>query len=159
ARGFTLIEIMVVMAIVAVASAGAMLALRDTAQNQMDREAVRIAALLEGARAQSRATGVPVVWRGSAAGFEFAGLPEVKDKNQPGSADAFPREWLTPVQIGASGRLDALRHDGQAALVLGPEPMLPPQKLTLSLPERPDIQRTIASDGVRPFAVLDGTAP
>ena len=153
-RGFTLIELMVVMAIVAIASGGAMLALRDSRGDLLDREAVRLAALLESGRARSRASGVPVLWQASAQGFVFEGLPQAK-----GSDDALPRQWLASVQIVSAGRLDALRSNGQATLVLGPEPMLAPQQVTLALAEHPEVQRTVATDGLHPFAVRDAGAP
>ena len=51
------------------------LAMRDSAQTQLEREAQRLAALLESARAQSRASGVPVRWQPTEAGFRFDGLP------------------------------------------------------------------------------------
>jgi general secretion pathway protein H len=58
-RGFTLLELMVVVAIVALATAGVSLALRDSDATQLEREALRLSALLESARAQSRTSGVP----------------------------------------------------------------------------------------------------
>ncbi|HMT17930.1 MAG TPA: prepilin-type N-terminal cleavage/methylation domain-containing protein, partial [Ottowia sp.] len=57
-RGFTLIELMVVMAIVAIGAALASLALPDSDSRTLAREGERLAALLESARAQSRAAGV-----------------------------------------------------------------------------------------------------
>ena len=61
--GFTLLELLVVVAIIAIASAGVSFALRDSADTQLEREAQRLAALLESARAQSRTSGRPVQWR------------------------------------------------------------------------------------------------
>ena len=54
--GFTLLELLVVVAIMALAMAGVGLALRDSGQTQLEREAERLAALLEAGRAQSRAS-------------------------------------------------------------------------------------------------------
>ncbi|MDO9165761.1 MAG: prepilin-type N-terminal cleavage/methylation domain-containing protein, partial [Rhodoferax sp.] len=51
--GFTLLELLVVVAIMAMASAGVGFAMRDSSQVQLDREAQRLAALLESARARS----------------------------------------------------------------------------------------------------------
>ena len=48
------------MALIAVAVGVVTLSLRDPAATQLDREAVRLAALLETARAESRAAGVPL---------------------------------------------------------------------------------------------------
>ena len=63
ARGFTLLELLVVISIMALATAGVGLALRDGGQQALEREGERLAVLLESARAQSRASGVPVRWR------------------------------------------------------------------------------------------------
>lgn len=147
-RGFTLIELMVVMAIIAIATAGATLALRDGAEARLDREAVRLAALLEAARAQSRASGLPAWWQVQPPGFVFVGLP-AGTETQP----ALPAGWLEPTLVISGGRLDTLRQGDSASVVLGPEPMLPPQQVTIALPDAPGRQRTIASDGLHPFAV------
>ena len=61
-RGFTLLELLVVLSIMALATVGVGLAMRDGTQAQLERDAERLAALLESARAQSRASGVPVRW-------------------------------------------------------------------------------------------------
>jgi general secretion pathway protein H len=53
----TLLELMVVIAIMGLATAGVSLAMRDTAGEQLSREAERLAALLEAGRAASRASG------------------------------------------------------------------------------------------------------
>ena len=86
ALGFTLVELLVVIAIIALASAGVSFALRDTGQTQLEREAQRLAALLESARAQSRASGVPVRWTAVPGGFHFDGVP----------AGTLPDQWLSP---------------------------------------------------------------
>ena len=60
---------MVVIAVIAIGTAVASLALRDGEASALAREGDRLAALLESARAQSRASGVPVVWRATPDGF------------------------------------------------------------------------------------------
>jgi len=52
-----------VVAIIAVATAGVSLSLRDNSQTALEREAQRLAVLFESARAQSRASGTAVIWR------------------------------------------------------------------------------------------------
>ena len=64
-----------VISIVALATAGVSMAMRDSSQTQLEREAQRLAALLESARAQSRASGMAVRWHTTADGFQFDGLP------------------------------------------------------------------------------------
>lgn len=148
-RGFTLIELLVVLALIAIASATVTLALRDPAAAMLDREAVRLAALLESARAEARASGVPARFelrtrqneRGFATGdasdapFRFVGLPD---------AARLPARWLDP---GTSAEVV-----GASALVLGPEPILPPQRLLLRLG---DHRIVVASDGLGPFQVAE----
>ena len=78
--GFTLVELLVVVALIAITSATISLALRDPAELQLQREAQRLAALLETARAESRASGLSVHWipKGLKGGddFRFEGLPK-----------------------------------------------------------------------------------
>lgn len=130
--GFTLLELLLVVALIAMAGAGVGFALRDAGDNQVEREAQRLVALLDAARAQSRASGVPVVWHADADGFEFAGLP---------AAGAAHTPWMAP---GMSVR------DG-STLLLGPEPIIERQQLELVLGTH---TVRIATDGLRPFSVL-----
>lgn len=132
-RGFTLLELLVVVAIMAIATAGVGLALRDSSQTQLEREAQRLAALLESARAQSRMSANPVRWRATATGFAFEGLADT----------TLPSNWL-----GADVRTTAT-----AAVPLGPEPIIGPQRIRLESVSQPARSLTVATDGVRPFAV------
>lgn len=138
--GFTLIELLVVVTLVAIASATIALALRDPAQAQLEREAERLVALLETARAEARAGGLEVRWRPGSSlkdptqQFEFLGLPQRVE---------LPRRWL--------GEALSVELDGNAReLLLGPEPLLAKQGLRLRLGGQ---QLRVASDGLRPFAI------
>lgn len=146
AHGFTLLELMVVLVIVALATAGVSLALRDTGATRLEREGLRLSALLESARAQSRTSGLPVVWTGLPQGFEFIGLPT---QAGPGSL-AGPRPWLSP-----DTQAQVIQPPGAQTLVLGPEPLIPAQRLVLVQGER---RITLGTDGLSPFTVL-GPAP
>lgn len=142
--GFTLLELLVVIAIIAMATAGVGLALRDSGQVTLDREADRLSALLESARAQSRTSGTVVLWRPTPQGplgFVFDGLP-------PGT---LPTHWLAE---GISAR--PATADGRLlpALQLGPEPIIAPQQVLLSSDTLPVRTLRIATDGLRPFAVV-----
>jgi general secretion pathway protein H len=141
-RGFTLIELLVVVAIIAIASGVVALALRDGDASRLDEEAERLAALLEGARAEARAAGLAARWElrtgGDDDGFRFVGLP---------AARTFPSHWLHP---GVSAEITGAR-----AVVLGPEPLIGAQRIVLRLERR---SLTLATDGLAPFAVADTAA-
>lgn len=131
--GFTLLELLVVISIIAIASAGISFAVRDAAGAPLEREAQRLAALLESARARSRLSGQPVRWVALDDGFRFEGLPR----------DALPERWLS----------DSTRVVGRGVLVLGPEPVIGPQAIELASAEDPERSVRIATDGLRPFNV------
>ncbi|MGZ5181371.1 MAG: pilus assembly FimT family protein [Ramlibacter sp.] len=135
ATGFTLIELLVVVAIIAIASAGVSFALRDSAAAQLDREAQRLSALFESARAQSRTSGVPVVWRAVQGGFRFDGVP----------AGTLPDHWLDNATYVADGPV----------VVLGPEPIIGRQAVVLASSSAPQRSLRIATDGLRPFTVTE----
>ncbi len=149
ARGFTLIELMVVVTLIAIASMVASLALRDPAASRLDREASRLVALLESARAESRALGVAVMWvptvdaeSGAAPGFRFVGLPE---------ADSRPQAWLDPEPLAVQAFADTpAGFASTKVLTLGPEPVIGAQRVVLRLGER---QLTLVTDGLGPFAI------
>lgn len=137
-KGFTLIELMVVVTLIAIATALVGLSLRDPQQAQLEREAERLVALLETARAEARAGGLAVRWRpGTAEGqapFEFLGLPQ---------RIQLPQRWLgEAVTVDLEGNLRELQ--------LGPEPLIPAQSLRLRLGQQ---QVRLATDGLRPFTV------
>lgn len=142
--GFTLIEVMVVVSLAALAAGVASLALRDGTQDRLEREATRLAALLESARAEARAAALPVVWRPTpeAAGqpFRFVGLPPSRP---------MPTRWLDDAVV-------AQVEGERGALVLGPEPLIGAQRVRLSLDGHSVV---VATDGLRPFAPLAADAP
>ena len=131
--GFTILELLIVVAIVAMASAGVTLSLRDGTEVQLEREAERLVVLLEAARARSQVSGVPVQWRLEETGFRFDGL----DPTQ------LPKQWLDSDTSASLG----------ATLLLGPEPIIGAQALTLESRSQPGQSVRIATDGLRPFAL------
>ncbi len=140
-----MVELLVVIAIVAVAVAMVSLALPDGDAGRLEEEAARLGALLERARTESRVAGVPVRWQpnppgsgavdgqGRAVHFRFTGLPPRVE---------MPTRWLDE-------RVSA-QVVGATVLLLGPQAILPPQRVVLSLGDR---RVELASDGLGPFTV------
>jgi general secretion pathway protein H len=145
ARGFTLIELLVVLAIVAIASSLVVVSMRDSAQSLLDEEAERLSALLESARTEARASGITVRWEPASADatdgvdFRFPGLPRSTN---------LPTHWL---RGGVRAEIVGAR-----AVLLGPEPILPPQRIVLRRDERSVV---LASDGLAPFSRALPPAP
>lgn len=143
--GFTLLELLVVMAVIAVGVSLVVMTLPDGDAARLDEEGERLSTLLETARVESRTSGMPVWWMPPALGgvlvgpqgepqqFQFVGLPK---------ALALPGRWLDP-------RVSA-QVVGATSVVLGPEAILPAQRIVLSLGER---RLELATDGLGPFAV------
>jgi general secretion pathway protein H len=143
--GFTLMELMVVVAIIAIASAGVMFAIPDASATALERDAQRLAALLDSARAQSRASGLAVTWHATAEGFKFDGLPQAKNASTGEMVDLvkFPTNWLS-----AETHVEENSH-----LALGPEPIIAQQEVVLLNAAR---SLTLATDGIRPFSIKSG---
>jgi len=142
--GFTLIELMVVVALIAIATAVASLALRDPTEAKLEHEAVRLAALLESARAEARSSGIAARWeplepQPDGSNFRFVGLP---------AKDPLPTRWLEP---GTAAQVIGAR-----AVVLGPEPLIGEQHILLRLD---DHRLTLATDGIGPFVVEPAVQP
>ena len=143
--GFTLIELMVVVLLIAIASTVASLALRDPAATRLEQEAARLSALLESARAEARASGLAARWEPHSAdndkgpGFEFIGLP---------ASSEMPSRWLNE-GVGAE-------IVGARAVVLGPEPLIGAQRIVLHLGEQ---RLGLVTDGLGPFIVGNADMP
>ena len=137
AKGFTLLELLVVVSIIAIGTAGVVLAMRDSSQTAVERDAQRLAALLESGRAQSRMRGVAVQWEATASGFRFNGLP----------AGVLPENWLD------SGTVAATTTSANATLDLGPDPIISPQSVLLSSKVQSGTAWRVVTDGLHPFKV------
>lgn len=142
--GFTLLELLVVIAIIAIGTAGATLALRDSSTTALEREAQRVAAVLEAGRSQSRTLGLAVRWLPGAEGFTLTG----GDTSDNAKDEATLQAWLTP---GTSAYISSTR----TFVLLGPEPIISAQSVTLRLQDR-SVQ--ISTDGLRPFRI-ENAAP
>lgn len=148
ASGFTLLELLVVLAIVVIGSAGVGFAMRDGTQSQLEREALRLSALLESARARSQLSGVPVRWQPQSNGFRFEGLTRLADLQAN-----LPTAWLDADTRASVETAAPLSRGESAPLLLGPDPIIAPQAVDLASRSQPSKTLRLATDGVRPFAV------
>jgi general secretion pathway protein H len=146
--GFTLLELLVVLAIIALGTAGVGFAMRDGAQNRLEREALRLSALLESARARSQMTGVPVRWQPSTNGFVFTG-----PRPQSDGESELPQVWLNDDTRAAVDAAPVPQAGQPQGLLLGPEPIIEAQSVLLFSASQPEQRIRLATDGVRPFAV------
>jgi general secretion pathway protein H len=135
-RGLTLVELMVVLLIIGIATALTLLALPDSPQSQLQADASRLVALLESARAASRAQDEALRWRVDDAGFRFEGR----------AGGPWPSQWL---HVDTQARVI-----GGSELLLGPEPVIGAQSVALSHRRRPESPIWVGTDGVRPFQVM-----
>ena len=127
--------------LVALATGLTTLSLRDASQSKLEEEGVRLSALLETARTQARIIGTEVRWEpGTDGGFHFLGLPAR-------AANELPTKWLDP-----DTRAEII---GEPQLLLGPEPLLPPQRVVLRLGNH---EIAVGTDGLSPFAIVEGSA-
>jgi general secretion pathway protein H len=152
-RGFTLLELLVVMAIVAIASAGVVLTLRDSSASDLERDAQRLAAVLESGRAQSRMQGTPVTWQAVPGGFVLNGLSAPLPHQVWLSADTTVAAVLHAPATGATSVL-GVSGDTTGRLTLGPEPILQAQAIVLSARSKPELRLQLATDGLRPFGLV-----
>ena len=145
-----MVELLIVIAIIAVGVALVSVALPDGEAARLEEEGERLSALLEMARAESRVTGLPVQWvprertegladaQGLPVHFRFVGL----------SAGLMPQSrWLDP---GVSAEVV-----GGRAVVLGPSAILPAQRILLALGDR---RLELATDGLGPFAAVSAAS-
>jgi general secretion pathway protein H len=154
-RGLTLLELLVVLAIIGLAMAGVSLSLRDSSQTQLERDAQRLVAHLEAARAQSRTSGIAQVWRITPEGYNIVTM------STPAGTPLRQETWMSAntqalIQLPPQAANSAPNN----IVVLGPEPLIAPASITLSMSNnatnttRPTPSLRIATDGLKPFQVM-----
>lgn len=136
-RGFTLLELLIVIAVIALGTAGVALAMRDTGQTVLEREAVRLAALLDAARGQSYISGSVVVWEAT---VDERGTPVMRWRGLRGK-EPLPTAWLN----------SQIRVLNTAPVVLGPDPVIAPVRLRL---QWGNDALHVVTDGVGAFQVV-----
>lgn len=140
ARGFTLLELMVVVALIAITTAVVSFSIPDPSATRLEREAARLIAILESARTQARAGAMTVLWipesKGPDSDYHFEGLP----------AALMPSlKWMEP-----EVKAEVL---GAKSIILGPEPVIAAQSVILRIDDK---QIIVSTDGLSPFDVMTG---
>lgn len=161
-QGLTLLELLVVLAIIGFGLAGVSLSLRDSNQTQLEREAQRLVAVLEAARAQSRTSGMALIWQPTAEGFVIrpAIAPNQALSNTASPIATRTETWLTTgTQAAISAATQSTNNTTPTNLVvLGPEPILAPARITLSVATSSSAKLaptlSIGTDGLRPFQAV-----
>ena len=133
--GFTLIELMVVLLVLALSSSLVVMGMRDTSQQTLEREADRLINVLEAARAQARGNGTALVWQSDERGYAISALtsPELQQPFQP---------WYTP----------GTRSE-PSSWVISAEPVQSAVRLTLLMESAPNARLSVATDGAASFKV------
>ena len=150
-RGFTLIELMVVLVVLGVAASLITLSMAATRGHALESAAENLSVTLEEARWQAVATGRRIAWQAP----QSAAQPQWYEQ-APGSSGAPWQPRATPaatvVLEGITVTLaQPLAAGGTAArLVLGPEPVGAAACILLTQDSQ---TLAIVSDGVAPFAV------
>ncbi|WP_181268901.1 type II secretion system minor pseudopilin GspH [Pseudomonas aeruginosa] len=117
--GFTLIELMVVLVIVGIATAAISLSARPDPTGLLRQDAARLARLLEIAQGEARVRGTPILWQPSAKGYRFS--PQA----YRGKTDAFAadtelraRDWqAAPLRVSVRP-LRITLSDGQHSVTV-----------------------------------------
>ena len=135
--GFTLLELLVVLLIMALGSAGVAWSLRQTPEQALEREAQRLIYWLEVARVQASVQGQRVQWVATPLGYSFW-------VNGPSTLPKEIIPWLAnSTQVVSSN----------SSLVLGPEPILSPQSIELGMQDTNTMRIKISTNGLSPFAL------
>ena len=122
ACGFSLLELLVVLVILAVAAGAVSMSVAPRESRLLAEESERLAALFRLAQDEARVRGRPVAWIADEHGYRF--LVGGREPDAPGDP-LRARAWPFPVQ-----RVEAPR------LVFGAEPLLPPAEIRIATHER-----------------------
>jgi general secretion pathway protein H len=151
-RGFTLVEVLVVVVIIALLVSVVAVRIAPDARQALREEAARLAAVLTHARDEAIVTGAPLAWQGAGSGYRF--VRRATDRTwQPLDRDAALRaRELAPGVSVAAIETTVRAGDASPVIVLTPTGLSEPFRITLALgPHRV----RVSSDGVNAPVIED----
>jgi len=153
ALGFTLIELMVVLLLVALGSSLVVLSLRDTPQHALDKEADRLISVLESARAQARSRSTPLLWQADEQGYAISPAIQLAD---PAAAQANNGGAHSPAfePVQRLAWMTAGTRAEPAQLWISAEPVQAPLRLQLTLPGTSGGRVRLGSNGAEAVRVV-----
>jgi general secretion pathway protein H len=152
-RGFTLVEVLVVLTIIALLASLIAVNLAPDARQALREEGVRLAALLAHARDEAITTGAPIAWQRTDVGYRF--LTRASDRTwRPVDGDASLRARVLPNGISLAGveMATAAAPGKDPLIILSPTGVADRFRITLAFGEH---RVDIASDGVGAPIVAD----
>ena len=150
--GFTLIEVLVVIAIIALVAALVTVKISPDARQSLREEGLRLAALLAHARDEAIVSGAPLAWQRTDEGYRF--MQRAPDRTwQPVDRDASLRARSLPVGVSlAAVETSAPPTGAYPVIVLSPTGLNEPFRITLALGE---LRVQVSSDGTAAAVVED----
>jgi general secretion pathway protein H len=140
--GFTLIEVLVVVVIIAALVSLAAVRLAPDTRQSLREEALRLAALLAHARDEAIVTGVPLAWQRTERGYRF--LHRAADRTWAAvDRDPSLRAREFPPGVGVAA-IEAASAGESSLIVLAPTGVSEPFRITLALGEQ---RVRVSSDG------------
>ena len=119
-RGYTLVELLVVIAVIGIAAGAVVLSLRGNDARRLAEEGDRLAALFRMAQSDARVSGRPVLWQADLAGYRFRALGNDGAAPLP---EELARERRWPLEV---------RRLQRSELLFGREPLREPVEVEIA---------------------------
>jgi general secretion pathway protein H len=137
--GFTLVELLVVLGIIALTISAVSLSIGDTRQQLLEKDVQQLQAQLEKARAIARTSEQTWYWQAVPGGYKISSTAAAASSPEVRINWRLPQTQILP---------------SEPIVILGPEPVIPPARLTLSLSDQPQIRISLQTDGASGFEVV-----
>ncbi|WP_424193189.1 GspH/FimT family pseudopilin [Ampullimonas aquatilis] len=168
-RGFTLIELMIVVVIMGIILGVVGVRAFPGGEQQLRTEAERLAQLFSAARDEARLRGAPIAWQADRISYRFMALAQYNDLSSwtqiNGDDILKPRNWMgglpltgTFIQPGRPAQQYANPNPETLMIVFGREPIDAPFVLSLTREDLPGKRVQIEADGLGHFVVKTGSA-